>query len=87
MIARTTRNRHVPAYWPAVSGIQDWVYSGVFAELKKTIAVSAIDMIMPPLNEWSVMLIVVSMCIIGEGVAVAIATVGEIIFKPDMSIM
>lgn len=87
MIARTTRNMHVPAYWLAVFGVQDWVYSGVFAELKKTIAISAIDMIMPPLNEWSVMLIVVPMCIVGEGVAVAIAIVGEVIFMPDMSMM
>ena len=89
MIARMTRNMHVPAYWPAVFGVQDWVYSGVFAELKKTIAISAIDMTMPPLIESSVMLIVLSMCIVGEGVAVAIAIaiVGEVIFMPDISMM
>lgn len=63
------------------------MYSGVFAELKKTIAISAIDMNMSPLIEWSVMLIVVSMCIVGEGVAVAIAIVGEVIFMPDTSMI
>ena len=59
----------------------------MFAELKKTIAISAIDMTMPPLIESSVMLIVLSMCIVGEGVAVAIAIVGEVIFMPDISMM
>lgn len=61
------------------------MYSGVFAELKNTTAISAIEMAMPPLIEWSVMLIMVSMCIAGEVVAVAIAIVGEVIFMPDIS--
>jgi hypothetical protein len=59
----------------------------VFAELKKTIAMSAIDIVMPPLIEWSVVLVVMSMCIVGVGVAVAIAIVGEVIFMPDISMV
>jgi hypothetical protein len=59
----------------------------VFAELKKTIAISVIDIVMPPLIEWSLMLVVMSMCIVGVGVAVAIAIVGEVIFMPDISMV
>ena len=78
-----TRNMQVPAYWPAVFGVQDWVYSGVFAELKKTIAMSAIDIVMPlPMESWDM-----SMCIVAEGVAVAIAIVGEVISMSDMSMV
>jgi hypothetical protein len=87
MLARITKKTQVPAYWPEVFGVQDWVYSGVFAELKKTIAISAMDMTMPLLVEPSLMLIVVSMCIVGDGVAAAIAIVGEVIFMPDISMV
>jgi hypothetical protein len=59
----------------------------VFAELKKTIAMSAIDIIMSPLMEWSLMPVVASMCIVGEGVEVVIAIVGEAIFMPGISMM
>ena len=82
MIAKITRNMQVPAYWPAVFGVQDSVYSGVFAELKKTIAMSVMDIIMPLCMEWSGMLVVVSMCIVGEGVEVAIAIAGVVIVMP-----
>jgi len=59
----------------------------MFAELKNTIAMSAMDIVMPPLMVWSDMLAVVSMCIVEEGVEVAIAVVGEAIFIPDISIV
>jgi hypothetical protein len=59
----------------------------VFAELKKAIAISAIDIVMPPPIEWSLMLVVMSMCIVAVGVAVAIAIVGEVIFIPDISMV
>ena len=63
------------------------MYSGVFAELKKTIAMSAMDIVMPPVMVWSVMLAVVSMSIVGEGVDVAIAIVGDAMFMPDISMV
>ena len=55
--------------------------------MKKTIAMSAIDIVMPPLIEWSVVLVVMSMCIVRVGVAVAIVIVGEVIFMPDISMV
>jgi hypothetical protein len=60
------------------------VYSGVFEELKKTIAMSAMDIIMLPCMEWSGMIVAVAMCIVGEGVEVAVAIVGEAIVMPDI---
>lgn len=63
------------------------MYSGVFAELKKTIAMSAMDIVMPPVMVWSVMLAVVSMFNVGEGVDVAIAIVGDAMFMPDISMV
>ena len=78
-----TRNMQVPAYWTAIFGFQDWVYRDVFAELKKTIAMSAIDIVMPrPMESWDM-----SICIIGEGVAVAFAIVDEVISMPDISMV
>ena len=63
------------------------MYSGVFAELKKTIAISAIDMTMPLLIGWLLMLVAASMCIVGDGVGVAIAIFGELVFMPDISML
>lgn len=59
------------------------MYSGVFAELEKTIAMSAMEIVMLPPMVRSVMLAEVSMCIVGEGVEIATAVVGEAIFIPD----
>lgn len=61
------------------------MYNGVFADLKKTIAMSAMDIVMPPFIVWSAVLAVVSMFIVGEGVDVAIAIVGDGMFMPDIS--
>jgi hypothetical protein len=61
----------------------------VFAEWKKTIAMSAMDIVMAPLIEWSLMLVVMSIWVVdvGVGVALAIAVVGEVIFMPDISMV
>ena len=56
-------------------------------QLKKTIAMSAMDIVMPPVMVWSVMLAVVSMFLVGEGVDVAIAIVGDAMFMPDISMV
>ena len=36
------RNMHVPAYWPALLGVQALEYSGVWIEVKNTIAIELI---------------------------------------------
>jgi hypothetical protein len=61
----------------------------VFAEWKKAIAMSAMDIVMAPLIEWSLMLVVMSIWVVdvGVGVALAIAVVGEVIFMPDISMV
>lgn len=44
---RTIRKMQVPAYWPALVGVQALEYRGVIVEVKKTMAMSAIDMVIP----------------------------------------
>lgn len=48
MTGRMIKNMQVPAYWPALLGVQALEYKGVTVEVKKTMAISAIDMVIPP---------------------------------------
>lgn len=47
---RAIRKIHVPAYCPSLVGVQELEYRGVAAEVKKTMAISAMDMLMPPME-------------------------------------
>lgn len=50
MTGKAIRKIHVPAYCPSLVGVQEFEYRGVAAEVKKTMAMSAMDMLMPPME-------------------------------------
>lgn len=50
MTGKAIRKMQVPAYWPSLLGVQELAYRGVVAEVKKTMAMSAMDMLMPPME-------------------------------------